>query len=101
MEKTVHARCMVRRLLPGWAALMVVASPMAHAGDICLPSPAREGTVSMDEALNSRRTHRSFQGRALTLKQFSPMLWAAYGVTAVSAGRPPEDGSLSRRIVSD
>jgi SagB-type dehydrogenase family enzyme len=87
MEKIVHSRLMVRLLLPGWAALMVLASPMAHAVDISLPSPAREGKVSVEEALNSRRTHRSFQGRALTLKQFSQMLWAAYGVTAVSAGR--------------
>jgi SagB-type dehydrogenase family enzyme len=37
--------------------------------------------------LNSRRTHRSFQKRPLTLKQFSQMLWAAYGVTGASGGR--------------
>jgi SagB-type dehydrogenase family enzyme len=87
MEKTVHSRLMVRLLLPGWAALMVLALPMAHAGDISLPSPAPEGTVSVEKALNSRRTHRSFQKRPLTLKQFSQMLWAAYGVTGASGGR--------------
>ncbi len=87
MEKIVRSRCLVRMSLPGWVALMLSASPIAYAGDLSLPSPSRQGVISVEEALSSRRTHRSFQGRALNLTQFAQMLWAAYGVTAVNSGR--------------
>jgi hypothetical protein len=52
------------------------------AAEIALPSPSYKGTVSVEEALKARRTHRSFQSRPLTLKQFSQILWGAYGVSA-------------------
>jgi SagB-type dehydrogenase family enzyme len=87
MEKPVHLQIRLRGLVPGLAMLILFSSSAGYAGDLSLPSPARKGTVSVEEALSSRRTHRSFQGRALTLKHFSQMLWAAYGVTAVSSGR--------------
>ena len=86
MERIVHRQPSLRALLPGVATLMVLASSVGHTGDLSLPSPSRKGTVSVEEALSSRRTHRSFQRRALTLKQFSQMVWAAYGVTAVAPG---------------
>jgi SagB-type dehydrogenase family enzyme len=56
------------------------------AAEIALPSPSYKGTVSVEEALKARRTHRSFQSRPLTLKKFSQILWAAYGVTAQHYG---------------
>jgi SagB-type dehydrogenase family enzyme len=87
MEKIVQSRMLVRVFLPGWFTLMLLASSVGYAGDLSLPAPSRQGTVSVEEALNSRRTYRSFQGRALNLTQFAQMLWAAYGVTAVSGGR--------------
>jgi len=86
MEKRVHPQAWLRALVPGVATLMVLASSVGYTGDLSLPSPSRKGTVSVEEALSSRRTHRSFQSRALTLKHFSQMLWAAYGVTAVTPG---------------
>jgi hypothetical protein len=52
------------------------------AAEFALPSPSYKGTVSVEEALKARRTHRSFQARPLTLKQFSQILWGAYGVSA-------------------
>jgi len=51
------------------------------AAEIALPSPSYKGSVSVEEALKARRTHRSFQSRPLILKQFSQILWGAYGVT--------------------
>ena len=54
--------------------------------EIALPSPSHKGTVSVEEALKARRTHRSFQSRPLTLKQFSQILWGAYGVSAQKYG---------------
>jgi SagB-type dehydrogenase family enzyme len=87
MEKTMRPQAWLGTLVPGLAALTLLTSSLGHAGDLALPSPSRKGTISVEEALNSRRTHRAFQAHALTLKQFSQMLWAAYGVTAVTPGR--------------
>ncbi len=54
-------------------------------GEIALPSPSTKGTMSVEEALNTRRSIRDYTGRALTLEQVSQLLWATYGVTKPSA----------------
>jgi len=87
MEKIKHAQARLQAFLSSCLALTLLLPAVGYAGDLSLPSPSRKGTVSVEEALSSRRTHRSFQGGALTLNQFSQMLWAAYGVTAVTPGR--------------
>lgn len=46
-----------------------------------LPDPMVDGDVSLERAIHQRRTIRSFEGKALTLKQFSQLLWAAQGIT--------------------
>ena len=46
-----------------------------------LPTPAFKGTVSVEQALKSRRTIRRFANKPLTQGQLSQLLWAAYGVT--------------------
>jgi SagB-type dehydrogenase family enzyme len=48
---------------------------------INLPAPASQGTVSVEQALKSRRTIRQFANKPLTQQQLSQLLWAAYGVT--------------------
>jgi SagB-type dehydrogenase family enzyme len=60
---------------------------------IKLPAPAHQGSMSVEEALNKRRTVRRFASRSLTLRQVSQLLWGADGVsdprglrTAPSAG---------------
>ena len=63
------------------AFFMLLCGQISMAAEIDLPSPSYKGTVSVEEALKARRTHRSFQSRPLTLKQFSQILWGAYGVT--------------------
>lgn len=57
-----------------------------RASGISLPPPTHKGTVTVEEALKARRTHRSFKSRSLTLQQFSQILWGAYGVTAKVSG---------------
>ena len=47
---------------------------------IKLPAPATKGTVSVEEALQNRRSTRSFANRSLDLAQISQLLWAADGV---------------------
>lgn len=46
-----------------------------------LPPPAYKGTVSVEEALQKRRTVRRFASRSLDLNQVSQLLWGAYGVS--------------------
>ena len=65
---------------------VVLPDTIAIAGDISLPKPSHKGTVSVEEALKARRTHRSFTSRSLSLEQFSQILWGAYGVTAREYG---------------
>lgn len=48
---------------------------------INLPAPALQGTVSVEQALKSRRTIRQFANKPLTLGHLSQVLWAAYGLT--------------------
>jgi SagB-type dehydrogenase family enzyme len=47
---------------------------------IKLPPPATKGTVSVEEALQNRRSTRKFANRSLELAQISQLLWAADGI---------------------
>jgi SagB-type dehydrogenase family enzyme len=60
-----------------------------------LPAPKTDGTVSVEEALRNRRSHRSFEDKPLTAEQLSQILWAAYGVTSPQGLRTaPSAGAL-------
>jgi SagB-type dehydrogenase family enzyme len=48
---------------------------------INLPAPVPQGTMSVEQALKSRRSIRRFANKPLTQNQLSQLLWAAYGVT--------------------
>jgi SagB-type dehydrogenase family enzyme len=63
---------------------------------IQLPSPAFTGRMSLEEALNCRRTVRSFASRPLSLGQLSQLCWATYGVTDPRSGArtAPSAGAL-------
>lgn len=54
---------------------------------ISLPKPEYKGKVSVEEALKSRRSVRSYQNTPLTLKEISQILWATDGKTADWGGR--------------
>jgi SagB-type dehydrogenase family enzyme len=59
---------------------------VSNAADISLPKPSYKGTVTVEEALTARRTHRSFKPQGISLQQFSQILWGGYGVTAKNFG---------------
>ncbi|MDD3581081.1 MAG: SagB/ThcOx family dehydrogenase [Desulfobacca sp.] len=61
-----------------------------------LPAPSLKGRVSVEEALQARRTVRRFAHRALSLTQLSQLLWAADGVTDPRRGyrSAPSAGAL-------
>ncbi len=55
--------------------------------EIKLPSPDFKGKMSVEEALKSRRSVRSYRQVPLTLKELSQILWATDGKTAEWGGR--------------
>jgi len=61
-----------------------------------LPDPTLDGDVSLERAVHQRRTIRSFEGKALTLKQLSQFLWAAQGITGAEGFKraAPSAGAL-------
>jgi SagB-type dehydrogenase family enzyme len=54
--------------------------------DLVLPQPDTKGTVSVEEALQARRSHRRFTEKGVTKDELSQLLWAAYGVTRHTSG---------------
>jgi len=59
-----------------------------------LPVPKTDSDISVEHALANRRSHRSFQDRALSKEQLSQILWAAYGVTLPVPDSPSARGGL-------
>lgn len=53
-----------------------------NSGDmIQLPPPKKKGTVSIEEALQLRRSVRSYASQALTVAEVGQLLWSAQGIT--------------------
>lgn len=59
-----------------------------------LPSPVLEGSLSVEEALSTRRSHRSFIDEKISAEDISQILWAAYGITKPLSGFPLTQGGL-------
>jgi SagB-type dehydrogenase family enzyme len=54
---------------------------------IKLPPPAKKGAVSVEEALQGRRSTRRFANRSLDLAQISQLLWAGDGINSPQGKR--------------
>lgn len=54
---------------------------------IALPAPDTNSRLSLDKALELRRSRRDFTDHALSIKQVSQILWAGQGVTSSWGGR--------------
>lgn len=63
-------------------------------GMIHLPEPAIIGTISVEEAMQNRRSIRSFSNIALSPAELSQLLWAAQGMTEGSHRTTPSAGAL-------
>lgn len=60
-----------------------------------LPSPRLVGPISLEAALQARRSIRSFTAEALTRAEIGQLLWAAQGFTDVAGHRTaPSAGAL-------
>jgi SagB-type dehydrogenase family enzyme len=56
--------------------------------------PDTDGDISVEGALANRRSHRRFRDRALSERQLSQILWAAYGITEPRPGEAALRGGL-------
>lgn len=72
-----------------WAqdAATSVTKKSEEGGLVRLPAPRLDGPMSVERAIQGRRSVRAFSGEALTLAELSQVLWAAYGIT-----QPRPDG---------
>lgn len=62
---------------------------------IKLPQPSQNGSVSIEEVLQLRRSRRAFRDQPLSLTQVSQLLWAAQGITDQRGYRTaPSAGAL-------
>jgi len=57
--------------------------PLTHPENtiIKLPEPEKDGNYSIEKSLQNRRSTRKYSDKALTIKEISQLLWAAYGIT--------------------
>ena len=85
----------------GDASVNAEASVDAEAGDTDqewfayeLPPPETDGAISVEKALENRRSHRQYQDIALSMEQVSQILWAAYGITEPMPGDDNTRGGL-------
>jgi SagB-type dehydrogenase family enzyme len=49
---------------------------------VALPAPTRSGGMSLNEALATRRSIRSYTDAKITMEEISQLLWSAQGVTS-------------------
>lgn len=81
---------------------MIVGAPCVWAAEssreaakIVLPKPALDGAVSVEKALNERRSLREYSSAPLDLNQLSQLLWAAGGISSKRGLRTaPSAGAL-------
>ena len=78
--------------------LLLFVSAALSAQDIALPKPKTSGGKPLMEALNARRTGRSFAAQELTQQQISDLLWAANGVNRTDGKRTAPSAGDSREI---
>ena len=61
-----------------------------------LPDPSRSGKVSVEQAINNRRSRRSYSQEPVLLDEISQLCWAAQGITDKEYGfrATPSAGAL-------
>ena len=87
--------CLVFLIYGMMMALSVSANPFRERNVIKLPAPATSGTVSVEAAMQARKSIRSYAYDPLRLRDVSQLLWAAQGITRKNGMRTaPSAGAL-------
>ncbi|ADT84350.1 SagB/ThcOx family dehydrogenase [Thermococcus barophilus] len=60
---------------------------------IKLPAPKREGRMSLEEAIDRRKSIRRYKDESLTIEEVSQVLWAAYGINRWGKRTSPSAGA--------
>jgi nitroreductase len=74
-EKSIAILCFV--------SIMGLVGVRMSRGAVPLPKPSLDGRMSVERAIQQRRTIRAFKETRLPLSVFSQLLWAAQGITDV------------------
>jgi SagB-type dehydrogenase family enzyme len=82
-------------------SITLAAMPVVHSSDtIILPEPRMDSAVSVEQAIQNRRSVREFSDRPLTLAEASQLLWSAQGLTDSGGLRSaPSAGALYPLVV--
>jgi SagB-type dehydrogenase family enzyme len=77
-------------------SMMTIFANTMQEEKIMLPSPSKEGKISIEEAIVNRRTVRSFKPDPIAVSDLSQFLWAAQGITDTRRGlrSAPSGGAL-------
>jgi SagB-type dehydrogenase family enzyme len=66
-----------------------------YSKQVALPAPATGGPVSLEQALERRRSERSFRSDPLPIATIGQLLWAGQGITSTDGKRTaPSAGAL-------
>lgn len=66
--------------------------------DIKLPEPEKKGGMTLNEALMSRKTNRTFASKELSLQEISNLLWAANGINRMDGKRTAPSARNAQEI---
>ncbi len=98
MRRSVLVLIIVIMLMGLWYFIlpMEVNSAMENENVISLPEPKLKGAVSLEEAIQRRRSKRSYISQELTLEEISQLLWSVQGITDERMGfrAAPSAGAL-------
>jgi SagB-type dehydrogenase family enzyme len=88
----------MRRILAVFGVIVFFASVL-HGEDMAkirLPEPKVKGNVSVEEAIEARRSVRGYSSREIPLEDISQLLWACQGITDKARGlrASPSAGAL-------
>jgi SagB-type dehydrogenase family enzyme len=95
--KVQSMRIMLSLFMALWFTLVNLTAGFG-AETIKLPAPVTKGTVSVEEALQARRSTKRFSNRPLELGQISQLLWAADGINNPQGKRTAPSGRATYPI---
>jgi SagB-type dehydrogenase family enzyme len=81
ISPTTPIRARVPGFFPGVFLAVLALGMTIRAETVSLPEPIRSGPVSVEQALELRRSVRAFSDSSLSLAEAGQLLWAAQGVT--------------------